>query len=158
MNRCDRFRQPLLAGIAYFLLAFASGFALGVVRTLWVEPRLGARIAELLEMPWMLVVVVMSARWTARRLTVPVATCHRLAMGLIALGLLLIAECAVVLGLRAQTIGEYLASRDPIALSAYGLMLVVFATMPLLVARHSDLRPAQRRVPCTDARDPDSKG
>lgn len=52
-----------------------------------------------------------------------------------ALGLLLAAEFTVVLGLRGLTIGEYFASRDPVAGTVYIVMLGVFAIMPLLVAR-----------------------
>lgn len=36
---------------------------LGTIRTLWVVPRFGARTAELMETPIMLIVIVFSARW-----------------------------------------------------------------------------------------------
>ena len=60
---------------------------------------------------------------------------RRLGVGLVALGLLLVAEFTVVLWLRGLAIGEYLASRDPVSGTVYVMMLGVFAVMPLLVAR-----------------------
>ena len=60
---------------AYFAIVFSIGFALGVVRTLWVAPRVGERAAELI------------------------------------------------------------ASRDPIAGTAYAAALLLYAVMPLFVAR-----------------------
>lgn len=63
----------LQAGVVYFLLAFAAGFARGVLREVWAVPRLGVRLAEFAEMPLMLVVVVLAARWTVRRLGSPSA-------------------------------------------------------------------------------------
>ena len=56
-------------------------------------------------------------------------------MGCIALLLLLIAEMGFVLWLRGQTIRKYIASRDPVAGTVYYVMLVLFAIMPLLLAR-----------------------
>jgi len=47
--------QALKAGVLYFALAFAAGFMLGIVRTLWAVPRVGVRVAELMEAPIMLV-------------------------------------------------------------------------------------------------------
>ena len=44
---------------------------LGTVRTLWVVPRFGTRMAELMETPIMLVVTMVAARWIVRRLAVP---------------------------------------------------------------------------------------
>jgi type IV secretory pathway TrbD component len=65
----------------------------------------------------------------------------RIAVGLVALGLLLLAEFTVVLWLRGLTTTEYLTSRDPIAGTTYLVMLGVFAIMPLLVTRRSDRDP-----------------
>jgi type IV secretory pathway TrbD component len=71
----------------------------------------------------------------APRLALPPALATRLAVGAVAVGLLLVAEFTVVLWLRGFTIDEYLASRDPVGGTVYILMLGVFASMPLLVAR-----------------------
>jgi hypothetical protein len=42
---------------------FGAGFVLGTIRTLWLVPRVGTRIAELLESPIMLVVITSTAPW-----------------------------------------------------------------------------------------------
>ena len=43
--------QIVKAAVLYFALVFGAGFVLGPIRILWVAPRLGARVAELLEAP-----------------------------------------------------------------------------------------------------------
>jgi hypothetical protein len=125
------------AGVFYFALVFGAGFVLGPIRILWVVPRLGTRVAELLEAPIMFVITIVAARWAVRRLAVPYTASSRLSMGGIALSLLLIAEFTLVLWLRGLSIREYLAGRDPVAGTVYYLMLGAFAIMPLLVARRS---------------------
>jgi hypothetical protein len=121
----------LKAGVLYFEL----GLQLGTVRTLWNVPRLGTRLAELMETPIMLLVSILAARWTVRSLAVPSAPRARLGMGFVGLGLLLVAEFTLVLWLRGMSIREYLASRDPLAESVCYVMLAAFAVMPLVVAR-----------------------
>lgn len=125
----------LQAGALYFTLVFGAGFALGIPRTLWLVPRVGTRTAELLEMPVMLVVTILTARWIVGLFAVPPALSSRLAVGTVALGLVLTAELTLVLGLRGLSIREYLATRDPVSGTAYYLMLVLFAIAPTLVAR-----------------------
>jgi hypothetical protein len=125
--------QVVKAGLLYFALVFAAGFVLGTIRTLWVVPRFGRRVAELMETPIMLVITILAARWTVLHLAVPPVSSARLGMGCIALVLLLVAEFGFVLRLRRLTIREYFASRDPIAATVYYAMLAVFAVMPLLV-------------------------
>jgi hypothetical protein len=97
------------AGMLYFALVFGAGFVLGPIRILWIVPRFGTRMAELMETPIMFVVIILAARWIIRRLAVPSAPSSRLAMGCIALGLLLIAEFTLVLWLQGLSIREYLA-------------------------------------------------
>lgn len=55
--------QALKAGVLYFLVVFAAGFALGSVRVLWAVPYFGARTSELAETPVILAVAVISAKW-----------------------------------------------------------------------------------------------
>jgi len=125
----------LKAGGFYFALVFGAGFVLGPIRILWAVPRFGTRIAELMESPLMLGVIVVAARWVVRRMSVPPATASRLGMGCIALTLMLAAEFLFVLRLRGLSIGEYLATRDPVSGTIYYMMLVLIAVMPLLAAR-----------------------
>ncbi len=126
--------MPILkAGVLYFVVVFGVGFVLGTVHTLWVVPRFGTRMAELMETPIMLVVTIVVARWIVHLL--PSVPSSRLGMGFVALGLMLVAEFGFVLWLRGLSIREYLATRDPVSGTVYYLMLGVFAIMPLLVAR-----------------------
>jgi hypothetical protein len=127
----------LKAGALYFAVVFGAGFVLGPIRILWAVPRFGPRVAELMEMPIMLVVIVIAARWTVRRLAVPPAPAPRLVMGSIALALLLAAEVALVLGLRGLSVAEYVTSLDPVSGPVYAGALGALAVMPLLVgSRH----------------------
>jgi hypothetical protein len=129
--------QVLKAGVLYFGVVFGVGFVFGLIRILWAVPRLGTRVAELLEAPIMFVITIVAARWAVRRLAVPYTASSRLSMGGIALSLLLIAEFTLVLWLRGLSIREYFAGRDAVAGIVYYVMLGAFAIMPLLVARRS---------------------
>jgi hypothetical protein len=129
--------QILKAGALYFAVVFGAGFILALIRILWIVPRLGTRMAELLEMPIMLAIAIVTARWIIRRLAVPATPSSRLGMGGIALSLLLIAEFTLALWLRGLSIKEYLAARDPVTGTVYYVVLGVFAVMPLLMARRS---------------------
>ena len=127
--------RTLKAGALYFALVFGAGFVLGIPRVLWVVPRLGARAAELIKSPIMLVVIIFAARWVARRFALPPTLAARLGPGFMALGLMLAAEFTVVLKVRGLTLAQYIAGRDPVAGTVYILMLLAFALMPLAVAR-----------------------
>jgi hypothetical protein len=127
--------RNLKAGLLYFVLVFGAGFVLGPIRVLWLVPRVGERIAELVELPIMCVVIVAAARWVVRRFSVAAMPADRLVMGGVALVLTLAAEFGLVLQLRGLSLQEYFASRDPVSGTAYYLMLGVFALMPLLVHR-----------------------
>lgn len=125
----------LKAGVFYFAFVFGAGFVLGTIRTLWVDPRFGTRMAELMEMPIMLVVTIVAARWTVLHLSVPMFWSARLEMGCIAIVLMLIAEFGFVLWIRGLSIKEYFATRDPVSGAAYYLLLIVFAIMPFLARK-----------------------
>ena len=128
-------QRILKAGALYFALVFAAGCVLGPFRILWAVPRFGERMGELMETPIMLVVIILAARWIARRVIASPAPSTLLGVGCVALGFLLVAEFTAVLWLRGLTIGEYFASRDPVSGAVYIVMLGVFAVMPLLAAR-----------------------
>jgi len=123
------------AGILYFICVFGTGFILGPIRLLLVVPRLGTRMAELMEIPIMIAVIIVAARWIVRHYALPQHPYSRLGMGFLALGLLLSAEFSLVLTLRGMSIAEYLATRDPVSGTVYYLSLGLFALMPLLVGR-----------------------
>jgi hypothetical protein len=122
------------AGVAYFGLVFAAGFLMGTVRVLVLVPRLGVRVAELLEMPLMFVVILLAARLVVRRFALPRAAPARLLVGGLALGLMLGGELSLASVLRGQSPGEWLSGRDPVSGSVYLAMLGVFAAMPQLIS------------------------
>lgn len=126
----------MIRSVVYFAMVFAVGFLLGVLRVLWLVPRLGERWAELLEAPLMLAAIVLSARLVVRRFPAENAAAY-LGSGLLALLLLVSVELTVVLGLRDLSLGQYLAERDPVAGSVYLVLLGVFAAMPWLMGRRS---------------------
>jgi hypothetical protein len=128
--------DTLKAGVVYFALVFAAGFVLGTIRTLWVVPRLGVRTAELAELPIMLCISILAARWVVRHVRISPLLSRRLAMGGIALSLMLVAEFTLRLWIRGMTIREYFAARDPVSGAAYFLTLGAFAVIPIF-AGHS---------------------
>ena len=134
-------------GLLYFALVFAAGFALGVLRVLWLLPRLGERLAELVELPFMLAVCAFAARFVVRRLTGPRTALKRLGVGTLALALLLAAECGVVIFLRGESLAEGFLERDPISGAAYWLSLSIFAALPLFVDRAGSTAERRTRSP-----------
>lgn len=125
--------RVLKAGFMYFGLVFVAGFALGIIRVPLVAPRLGVRLAELLEMPLMILASYFAARFCLQRLG-PFTAIRRLVIGGIALAFLVIAELGLTLAM-GQGIGQYVASRDPVSGIAYLISLALFSTMPLFTGR-----------------------
>jgi hypothetical protein len=129
--------RTLGAGALYFALVFAAGCLLGPLRVLWLEPRFDKLGAVLMEAPLMIAAMIVAARWVVSRLKSPAALSERIAMGTIAVGLLLVAELTMALGYRSMSAAGYLAS----LMSAPGLvflaMALVFAAMPALVGQAS---------------------
>jgi hypothetical protein len=130
----DPVATTLKAGALYFAVVFAAGFALGTIRTLWILPRFGARRAELMEAPIMFAITVLASRWVVRHFAIP-PSFPRIAVGLVALGLLLLTEFTVVLWIRGLTIAGYFAGRDPVAGAVYVVLLAAFALMPFVAGR-----------------------
>jgi hypothetical protein len=133
--------STLKAAMLYFGLVFGAGFVFGIVRTLWLASLVGERIAELIETPFMLIVVWMAARYIVGRMK-GLTSAHRLATGGLALLVLLLAELGVTLFLREQSLGEYVATRDPVSGAVYLLALALFAAAPTLVGRKGN-RPTE---------------
>ena len=132
-------RNLLKSAVLYFATVFGAGFLLALIRIPVLVPRLGMRVAELIEMPVMLLVIFFAARWIVRRVLDPATQGARLAVGVIALSLLLLTEFSVVLWLQGLTVREAIANRDPVSGAAYASSLIVFALMPLLVARRTHI-------------------
>ena len=131
-------KQIIKAGFTYFVLVLGAGFILGSIRVPFLMPRFGERFAELLEMPVMFVVIVLAARFITRKFALPTTISARLGAGFLALFLLLSAELLLVAVLQDRSIGEYIASRDPVSGGVYVAMLGLFSVMPLILARAFD--------------------
>lgn len=136
--------RVIKAGFAYFALVFAAGFALGSIRVPYLVPRLGERAAELIEMPFMFVVIWLAARFITRRFSLPAKALSRLGAGILALGLLVTAEVLVAVALQDRTLGEHVANRDPVSGIVYLAMLALFAVMPLVLTRVTSVYPSAK--------------
>ena len=123
------------SGLTYFALVFSAGFLLGAIRVSLIVPRLGARSAELLETPFMILISFLAARWVVRRQAGPYAVTQRLSMGVIALAIMLATEFGLVLWLRGISLSQYFATRDPVSGTAYYIALGIFALMPMVVGK-----------------------
>ncbi len=122
-------RQIASAAVAYWAVVFAGAFAVGVVRTLWLAPQIGALGATACEVP----LVLALSWWAARRITAHwgiAESSAALAMGLIAFTILLLAELTLAGLLAGQSPGQWAASLFTPA-GALGLGgQVLFALMP----------------------------
>ena len=74
-------KRAIGAGALYFLLIFLLGMALGTIRVLPIEPRLGAVASVLVELPFMLAASWFVCGQLIRHLAVPPAFLSRAAMG-----------------------------------------------------------------------------
>jgi len=126
-------RVALRLGIAYWAIVFTIGFALGIIRTLIVAPRIGAISAVLLELP----LIVTSSWLIARRLLK-----HRdlsreqcAIMGSVALVLTLFSEAMLAALLTGTPIGSWARSlrEMPGILGLAGQ--IVFAALPAMMVR-----------------------
>ena len=114
---------------------FAAGFVLGTIRTLWVVPKFGVRTAELAEAPVMFGISILAARWVVRHVQFSPLRSRRLAVGFVALGLMLLAEFTLGLWIRGTTPGGYFAGRDPVSGTVYFVTLGAFAVIPIFVGK-----------------------
>jgi len=139
----------LKAATAYFALVFGAGFVLGPIRILFIAPRFGVRVAELIEAPIMLLVIVFAAKWLVRRFRL---STNGWPVGFVALGFMITFEFTLVLWLRGITLAEYFRERDLVSGTVYYLLLVVFAIMPLLVSADIQFQDCltkhERKVEC----------
>jgi hypothetical protein len=120
------------AGLLYFALVFAVGFALGVGRTVLLEHALGRLAAVAFEVPLLLAASWFICRAVLRRLAISAHPAARLLMGASAFACLMAAEVALGALLAGRTLAEHLALfADP----SYALGLcgqILFALIPLL--------------------------
>lgn len=127
----------LRAAATYFALVFGTGFVLGAVRVPLLVPRLGERLAELLEMPWMALAMVLAARLVVRRQLAGRGPLPRVAAGALALAFIVAAELAVGLLLQQRSLQDILINRDPVSGVVYLALLLLYALLPLLLGQGS---------------------
>lgn len=130
--------QILQAAVLYFLLVFGSGFVLGIGRVLLGVPLLGERAAELMEMPLMLTVIVVTARWVVLH-KLDGRKSSALSVGFMAVGLVLLADLAVGMWLRGMSATEVFLHRDLVSGVAYYAALLLFAVMPGIITRFNQV-------------------
>jgi hypothetical protein len=119
----------------YFALVFGVGFALGPIRVLWLEPRVGVRTAELIEAPFMFLAIVLAGRWVGQRLSRKGGTMTRLGAGLAAAGLVLAFDVAVGVGLRGMSAAQVFTERDPVSGTVYYVLVALTAIAPAVLGR-----------------------
>jgi len=125
-------------GAVYFVLVFAVGWVLGPIRELWVIPRFGRPAGVLFEAPIMLAAIIAAARWVVRHYFVDYSLETRVSIGLVALGLLFIAEITGIWWIRDMSISDYFATFDTLTGGVFLLLLLLFAAMPMLVERRGN--------------------
>ncbi|MDA0302120.1 MAG: hypothetical protein O2822_06290 [Chloroflexi bacterium] len=137
----------LRAGVAYTLLVFALAFVLGVVRVLFVAPRIGELAAVAIEVPITLTASWVIAPQLVRWFGVRSDRRERAAMGAAAFLLLMVLEWTLALLVFGQSVAETLAGYRTAA-GILGLAgQVGFAFVPLLQAAGAPNRvTATRRI------------
>ena len=85
--------------------------------------------------PVMFVVVIFAARFIVQRFCLPPFWAVRAAVGAIALALLIGAELLLAAALQGGSVGQYIASRDPVSGTVYLAALILLAAMPSILMR-----------------------
>jgi hypothetical protein len=98
------------AGIAYGVMVFGLGFALGMHRHGLMGIGLGRSLLVALEIPVMLAYAWWAAGWSAGRFAVSAGTAARLAMGAVMFALLRLGELAVGMAFMGQTASSHAAA------------------------------------------------
>jgi hypothetical protein len=116
--------------LLYFGVVFGTGFLLGPIRVLWLEPRVGPIVATACEAPFLLMAMLVAARWVPRVLNVRRTPKNLVWIGIGSLTLLQMADFAVGFWLRgtgaAEQFGLFLTGQGRI----YAALLALFAVMP----------------------------
>lgn len=125
------------AALNYFAVVFGVGFLLGMIRVPLLVPKVGERIAELIELPFLLVAIFLACRWIVGRFDLRGRVVIAILVGTIAASILLLVEFSIVLYIRGLTISEFLAARDPVAATFYYIAVIIFAVMPAIISLES---------------------
>jgi len=127
--------QIIRLSVTYFLTVFAAGCVFGSIRVPFVQPLIGTRYAELLELPLMLMVIWRASKYTVRQLKREnSSSLQPLLVGCLALGWLMTVELGAAALFRGgwNGIRRYILDRDPVAGPAFALAVLVYMLMPVL--------------------------
>lgn len=100
-----------------------------------LEPKLGVRVAELIEAPLMFLAILLAGRWTSRQLRSGYSPGAKLAVGALAAGLVLAADIVVGVGLREMSVRAVFTSRDPLSGFVYYGLVAWAAAAPWIMSR-----------------------
>ena len=126
-------KNTFKAGAFYFAVVFAAGFIISPLRKFFLIPEFGIKTAELIILPIMLLIIIFSAKWIMHRFNIPGKSASGIITGIIALGLMLLAEFSVVLKVQDLTIKDYLLNKDPVSGIVYYITLGAFTIAPFLL-------------------------
>lgn len=130
--------RTLGAGALYSLVVFAAGLVLGVIRVMWVARLAGEAVSLALEAPIILALAWYACGWAAERMEVSPRFFERLAMGGVALAMLIGAEAAIAVFGKGRSIAEYFGDYARSAILLGLLAQLAFAVFPLLRRRRDD--------------------
>ena len=119
----------------YFAILFGVGFVLGLIRVPLLEPRLGLRVAELIEAPFMFLAIILAGRWVGGKVGIGYGGAVKLAVGALAAGLVLGADIVVGVSLREMSVLEVFTSRDPVSGSVYYGLIAWAGAAPWIMSR-----------------------
>ncbi len=121
------------AGAGLFGLVFAAGFVLGTIRELALRPAIGPDAARLLELPVMIALSWLAARWILRRAG-PGSAIWQFEVGLVAFLLLMAAELALGILLLGGSLSAFIADLFTLTGLLSFLAQALLIVMPRLAA------------------------
>lgn len=121
-------------GFVYFAVVFAAGFTFGVVREFLITPHVGPFAATAIEAPFMLAVCATAAAWLRRRYRNFLQR-DWLAVGGVALALLLAAEIAGAFALRGWSVVQWVQHFNTPQGALSLALFLAFALLPALLRR-----------------------
>jgi hypothetical protein len=120
------------AACLYVLLTYAAGFALGTLRVMIIEPRMGSVAAVTVEAPFILMAMWFNSRWALKKAHPSHSISSYLAVGGMAFVFLHILEMLGAKLLRGQSITDYFTHyTTPEGLMFFALASV-FALVPVV--------------------------
>jgi hypothetical protein len=127
-------RNGAFAALAYFAVTFAAAFLIGIIRTVYLVPRIGALPAVLLELPVVLTVVWIASSRLMGIFRVPARPGIRLIVGTLAFACLAVTEPALAVFAFGQPFPAFLSQiLTPAGLLGLGGQ-IGFALIPLMQA------------------------